>query len=225
MTRNPNLNCPMLLGVGGANGNLRIFQVAQHDIVTRGKRDGGQGGIQPHGGVVGKGDFCGLSPEQPSGFLSGLNARFAERLIIGWVAHLSRPLTEQSGCALDGLSCGPRRQPNPGSVQINLLRCSRKIRAYRVYVKHTPSQSTSAVKLRPPSVGSAHLSTKTARSLTLMIHYALFTGRGNGTQQAVNGDPKLALILFEPRLYVSTWSARPGSLPEGVELNFQALGE
>ena len=77
MTRNPNLNRLVLLGVGGADGNLRILQVAQHDIVTRGKRNSGQGGIQPHGGIVGKGDFRGLSPEQPSGFLSGLNAGFA----------------------------------------------------------------------------------------------------------------------------------------------------
>ena len=62
MTRNPNLNRLVLLGVGDTDGNLRIFQVAQHNIVTRGKRNGGQGGIQPHGGIVGKGDFRGAEP-------------------------------------------------------------------------------------------------------------------------------------------------------------------
>ena len=76
MTCNPNLNCLMLLGVRGADGNLRILQVAQHNIVPRRKRNGSQGGVQPHGGIIGKGDFRRLSSEQPSGFLSGLNARF-----------------------------------------------------------------------------------------------------------------------------------------------------
>ena len=44
-------------------------------------------------------------------------------------------------------------------------------------------------------------------------------------QEAVNGAPKLALILFEPRVYSSSWQVPSGSLPEGVELDFQALGK
>ena len=112
MARNPHLNRLLLLGVGGADGNLRVFQVAQHDIVTRRKRNGGQGSIQPHSGIVGEGDFRGLGPEQPGGFLSGPNSGLTERLIIGRVAHLGRPLTEQGRRALDGLGCRPRRQPD-----------------------------------------------------------------------------------------------------------------
>ena len=44
-------------------------------------------------------------------------------------------------------------------------------------------------------------------------------------QEAVNGAPKLALILFEPRVYSSSWQVPSGSLPKGVELDFQALGK
>ena len=58
-----------------------------------------------------------------------------------------------------------------------------------------------------------------------MIHHALFTGRANLTQEAVNGDPQPALIFFEPGVYGSKSSAPSGSLPEGVELDFQALGK
>ena len=200
MTRYPDLNRLVLPGVGGADGHLRIFQVAQHDIVTGGKRNGGQGGIQPHGGIVGKGDFRGLSLEQPGGFLSGLNSGLAERPIIGRVAHLSRSLSEQGRRTLDGLGCRPRRQPDPGSVQIDLLRCSGKIRAYGVHIKHRSSR-------------------------ILMIHHGLFTGRENGAQQAVNGDPQLSLVLFESGVYGCDCPALSGPLPESVELDFQALGQ
>ena len=91
MPRHPDFNCLLLLGVGGTDGNLRIFQVAQHNIVPRRKGNGSQGGIQPHSRIVGKSDFCGLGREQPGSFLSGLNARFAQGPIIGWVAISAGP--------------------------------------------------------------------------------------------------------------------------------------
>ena len=94
MTDDPHLNAEVLLHMRGAKRDLRIFQIAQDNIVPGRERNRGQGDIEPHRGVINEGDLCRRHVEQARAFLAGLPRGLAKGAVIGLVPLLCRPLTQ-----------------------------------------------------------------------------------------------------------------------------------